>query len=65
MAPVPPTMRAVQINENGGTEVLEFNDVPVPKAAAGQILVRNQIAGVNYLDTYFRSGLYKAPQFPL
>ncbi|KAF5016978.1 hypothetical protein F66182_11171 [Fusarium sp. NRRL 66182] len=65
MAPVPPTMRAVQINKNGGTEVLEFNDVPVPKAAEGQILVRNQIAGVNYIDTYFRSGLYKAPQFPL
>jgi NADPH2:quinone reductase len=58
-------MKAVQINKNGGTEVLEFNDVAVPKAGEGQILVRNQIAGLNYIDTYFRSGLYKAPQFPL
>ncbi|KAF5646835.1 NADPH2:quinone reductase [Fusarium sp. NRRL 52700] len=65
MAPVPPKMKAVQINKNGGTEVLEFNDVAVPKAGEGQILVKNQIAGLNYIDTYFRSGLYKAPQFPL
>lgn len=65
MPPVPPQMKAVQINKNGGTEVLEFNDVAVPKVGEGQILVRNQIAGLNYIDTYFRSGLYKAPQFPL
>lgn len=65
MAPVPPKMKAVQINKNGGMEVLEFNDVAVPKAGEGQILVKNQIAGLNYIDTYFRSGLYKAPQFPL
>lgn len=65
MAPVPSTMKAVQINKNGGVEVLEHNDVPVPKVGEGQILVRNQIAGLNFIDTYFRSGLYKAPQFPL
>ncbi|KAF4453369.1 NADPH2:quinone reductase [Fusarium austroafricanum] len=65
MAPVPPSMKAVQINKNGGTEVLEFNDIPVPKVGEGQILVKNQIAGLNYIDTYFRSGLYKAPWFPL
>ncbi|KAJ4265059.1 hypothetical protein NW762_005303 [Fusarium torreyae] len=64
MAPVPAQMKAVQINKNGGTEVLEYKDVPVPKAGEGQILVRNQIAGVNYIDTYYRSGLYKAPHFP-
>jgi NADPH2:quinone reductase len=65
MAPVPSTMKAVQINKNGGVGVLEHNNVPVPKVGEGQILVRNQIAGLNYIDTYFRSGLYKAPQFPL
>ncbi|UPK93901.1 hypothetical protein LCI18_004836 [Fusarium solani-melongenae] len=65
MAPIPPTMKAVQINKNGGTEVLEYNDVPVPKVGEGQLLVRNSIAGLNYIDTYFRSGLYQAPHFPL
>ncbi|UZP41585.1 hypothetical protein NXS19_009401 [Fusarium pseudograminearum] len=52
MAPVPSTMKAVQINKNGGVEVLEHNDVPVPKVGEGQILVRNQIAGLNFIDTY-------------
>ena len=65
MPPVPPNMKAVQINKNGGVDVLEHNNIPVPKAGEGQILVRNEIAGLNYIDTYFRSGLYKAPQFPL
>ncbi|KAF4999539.1 hypothetical protein FDECE_11490 [Fusarium decemcellulare] len=64
MAPVPPTMKAVQISKNGGTEVLEYKDIPVPKVAEGQILVHNQFAGLNYIDTYFRSGLYKAPHLP-
>ncbi|KAM5345211.1 hypothetical protein ACJ41O_011073 [Fusarium nematophilum] len=65
MAPIPPTMKAVQISKNGGTEVLEYNDIPVPKAGEGQLLVRNQFAGLNFIDTYFRSGLYKAPHLPL
>ncbi|KAF4974696.1 hypothetical protein FZEAL_8433 [Fusarium zealandicum] len=65
MAPVPPTMKAVQISKNGGTDVLEYNDAPVPKAGEGQILVRNQFAGLNYIDTYFRTGLYKTPHLPM
>ncbi|KAK7416931.1 hypothetical protein QQZ08_011821 [Neonectria magnoliae] len=64
MAPVPPTMKAVQISQNGGVEVLEYKDIPVPTVGDGQILVRNHYAGLNYIDTYFRSGLYKVPQFP-
>lgn len=65
MAPIPATMKAVQIAKNGGPEVLEYNDIPVPKPSAGQILVKNHFAGVNYIDTYFRAGLYPAPFFPL
>lgn len=65
MAPIPPTMKAVQISQNGGVEVLEYNDVPVPTVGEGQILVRNHYAGLNFIDTYFRSGLYKVPHFPL
>ncbi|KAH7159760.1 hypothetical protein B0J13DRAFT_433194 [Dactylonectria estremocensis] len=64
MASIPSTMKAVQISQNGGVEVLDYNDVPVPTLAEGQVLVKNEYAGLNYIDTYFRSGLYKVPQFP-
>ncbi|PTB64656.1 NAD(P)-binding protein [Trichoderma citrinoviride] len=62
---IPATMKAVQIAKNGGPEVLELNEVPVPVPTTGQVLVKNHFAGVNYIDTYFRTGLYPAPSFPL
>ena len=62
---IPATMKAVQIQSTGGVDVMEYKtDVPVPTLAAGQVLVRNEHAGVNYIDTYYRTGLYKAPSFP-
>ncbi|KAF2103312.1 NAD(P)-binding protein [Rhizodiscina lignyota] len=64
MAPLPKTMKAVEIDETGGVEVLKYRDVPVPEPKAGQLLVKNDVAGINYIDTYFRSGLYKPPTFP-
>jgi NADPH:quinone reductase len=51
-------MLAVQIARTGGPEVLEAVQVEVPSPAAGQILVRHQAVGLNYIDTYHRSGLY-------
>ena len=39
-------------------------DLPIPKLAPGQILVKNAFAGINYIDTYFRSGLYPSPVLP-
>lgn len=65
MAPIPPTMKSVSISKNGGIEVLDYADVPVPTLKEGQVLVRNQFAGVNFIDTYFRTGLYPSPFFPL
>ncbi|TFB01368.1 putative quinone oxidoreductase [Trichoderma ghanense] len=65
MASIPATMKAIQIAKNGGPEVLSLNEVPVPTPSAGQVLVKNHFAGVNYIDTYFRTGLYPAPFFPL
>ncbi|GFP57479.1 probable quinone oxidoreductase [Trichoderma asperellum] len=65
MAPIPATMKAVQISKIGGPEVLEYADIPVPALGEGQVLVRNRFAGINYIDTYFRSGLYPAPTMPL
>ncbi|OAQ65960.1 quinone oxidoreductase [Pochonia chlamydosporia 170] len=61
MAPIPSTMKAVQISKTGGVEVLEYKDVPVPSIAKGQVLIKNDYAGVNFIDTYFRTGLYPSP----
>ncbi|KAJ2162269.1 hypothetical protein GGF46_000760 [Coemansia sp. RSA 552] len=53
-------MRAVQFDCVGGPEVLAIADVPQPTAGPGQIVVRNRFAGVNFIDTYFRSGVYES-----
>ncbi|KAI1168740.1 hypothetical protein F5B18DRAFT_194161 [Nemania serpens] len=65
MASVPSSMKAVLISKTGGTDVLEYEtNVPVPTPIDGDVLVKNDLIGINYIDTYFRTGLYKAPQFP-
>lgn len=51
-------MLAVQAVRTGGPEVLEVVDLPLPSPGPGQILVRHQAVGLNYIDTYHRSGLY-------
>ncbi|TKW54534.1 putative quinone oxidoreductase [Colletotrichum tanaceti] len=59
---VPQTTNGIRISRTGGTDVLDHHtDLPVPVPAAGEVLVRNAYAGVNYIDTYFRTGLYPAP----
>eukprot|EP00515_Schizochytrium_aggregatum_P017339 CAMPEP_0202102664 /NCGR_PEP_ID=MMETSP0965-20130614/4444_1 /ASSEMBLY_ACC=CAM_ASM_000507 /TAXON_ID=4773 /ORGANISM="Schizochytrium aggregatum, Strain ATCC28209" /LENGTH=360 /DNA_ID=CAMNT_0048671439 /DNA_START=37 /DNA_END=1119 /DNA_ORIENTATION=+ len=56
---VPLTMRAVQVRNTGAAEVLrEDAEVPVPQPGPGEILVRNDFTGLNFIDTYHRSGLY-------
>lgn len=53
MASVPKTMKAVIIEKNGGSDVLQYKtDVPVPDVKDGQLLVKNDFIGVNYIDTY-------------
>ena len=51
-------MLAIQIRATGGPEVLETVDLPVPVPAAGEILIRHAAVGLNFIDTYQRSGLY-------
>jgi hypothetical protein len=51
MAPLPKTMKAVEIDETGGVEVLKYRDVPVPQPKEGQVLMKNEFAGVNFIDT--------------
>lgn len=53
-------MKAIQVREPGGPDKLELVEVPKPVPAAGQALVKIHAIGVNYIDTYFRTGLYKA-----
>jgi len=51
-------MRAIRVSRTGGPEVLELVDIDTPQPRPGQILVRHQAVGVNFIDTYQRSGLY-------
>jgi NADPH2:quinone reductase len=51
-------MKAIVVHEFGGPEILKLEDVPTPKAAAGQVLVRVHAVGVNPYDTYMRAGTY-------
>jgi NADPH2:quinone reductase len=51
-------MRAIRLSATGGPEVLDLVDLPDPEPGPGQLLVRQSAIGVNYIDTYHRSGLY-------
>lgn len=52
-------MLAIRIHEIGGPEKLRVDDIPIPTPRAGEIRFRVEAAGVNFIDTYHRSGLYK------
>jgi NADPH:quinone reductase len=54
-------MKAVQVTETGGPQVLRLADLPDPRPGPGQALVRLSAIGVNYVDTYHRGGLYPRP----
>lgn len=51
-------MKAIRIHRHGGPEVLSCEDVPVPEPAPNEALVKVEAAGVNFIDIYFRTGLY-------
>jgi len=53
-------MKAVRIHTPGGPEVLTYEDAPEPRPKAGEAVVKVDAAGLNYIDVYYRSGLYKA-----
>src|SRR5215471_15838533 len=54
-------MRAIQVHSYGGPEALAVSDVESPRPGPGQVLVDVAASGVNYIDTYQRSGLYAVP----
>ncbi|MEX0756848.1 MAG: alcohol dehydrogenase catalytic domain-containing protein [Acidimicrobiia bacterium] len=57
-------MKAIRITTTGGPEALEWVDVEDPATGPNQVLVEVEAAGLNFIDTYHRSGLYPM-QFPL
>jgi NADPH:quinone reductase len=52
-------MRAIRFHTNGGPEVLRLEQIPIPEINPDEVLIRVHAAGVNYIDTYQRNGLYK------
>ena len=56
--------KAIRIHSHGGPEVMQWEDVPTPDPGPGEALVRHEAVGLNYIDVYFRTGLYKAPAMP-
>ncbi len=55
---------AVRVHKLGGPEVLTYEDIEVGAPGPGQVRIRQRACGVNYIDTYFRTGLYPAPSLP-
>ncbi|RAK59413.1 quinone oxidoreductase [Phenylobacterium hankyongense] len=51
-------MRAIRFSQTGGPEVLELVEVETPTPGPGQVLIRHQAVGINFIDTYHRTGLY-------
>ena len=57
-------MKAIRVHTPGGPEALRYEAIPEPVPGPGQVLVRIEAAGVNFIDVYQRNGLYKV-QLPL
>ena len=55
---------AIRMHAAGGPDVLRWEQIPRPEPGPGELLIRHEAIGLNYIDVYFRSGLYKLPQLP-
>ncbi len=51
--------KAIRIHATGGPDVMQWEDVPTPEPGPGEVLLRHGAVGLNYIDVYFRTGLYK------
>ena len=56
--------KAIRIHTYGGPEVMRWEDVPTPEPGPAEALVHHTAVGLNFIDVYFRTGLYKAPALP-
>lgn len=57
-------VQVVQVLRHGGPDVLALADVALPAPAAGEVQIEQKAIGLNFIDTYFRTGLYAAPSMP-
>ncbi|HEX4793959.1 MAG TPA: NADPH:quinone reductase [Humisphaera sp.] len=57
-------MKAIRVHQFGESDVLKLEEIPVPQAGAGQVLVRVAAVGINPVETYIRAGKYGPKQFP-
>lgn len=60
----PSTIQAITISKTGGPEVVEKREIPFPKVDPSHLVVKIQYLGVNFIDTYYREGIYAASGFP-
>ena len=56
--------KAIRIHAHGGPEAMRWEDVPTPEPGPDEALVHHTAVGLNYIDVYFRTGLYKVPTLP-
>ncbi len=56
--------KAIRIHETGGPEVMRWEDIEVGAPGPGEVRLRHEAVGLNYIDVYFRTGLYPAPSLP-
>ncbi|KAG8969737.1 hypothetical protein FRC03_001082 [Tulasnella sp. 419] len=64
MSSFPSTIKAIGVLEQGDLEKIQLLDAPFPTPKSDELIIKVEYAGVNYIDTYHRSGLYPAPSFP-
>ncbi|MFE0758381.1 quinone oxidoreductase family protein [Inquilinus sp. NPDC058860] len=57
-------MKAIRVHRHGGPEVLVYEDVDVARPGPGEVRIRNRAIGLNFVDTYFRTGAYAPPALP-
>ena len=55
---------AIRVHKVGGPEVLTYEDIQVGDPGPGQIRIKQRACGINFIDTYFRAGMYPAPSMP-
>jgi len=57
-------MKTIQIHAHGGPDVLTYENMELPPPARGEVRLRIRAIGLNFIDVYYRTGLYPAPSFP-
>ena len=57
-------INAIRVHQTGGPDVLQYEQIEIGEPGPGEAKVRHEAIGLNFIDVYFRTGLYKAAQMP-